>query len=63
MEKQVETAIEIISLFEDLLEANNLTIPDRDREGNEEEARIYGMNYYRLEDEITGILKKFKRKK
>lgn len=57
---QRQLAIDIIEEFEDLLEANNLTIPDRDREGNEDEARIYGINYYNLEDKVTEILEKAK---
>lgn len=32
-------------------------ILDEFREGNEEEACIYGETYYRLEDQITDILK------
>jgi len=57
MNKERETAIKILAEFEDLLEEHNLTIPDADREGNEEEARIYGSSYYSLEDKITEIIK------
>lgn len=57
MEKERELAIRIMDEFEELLEENNLTIPDSDREGNEEEARIYGMSYWRLEDKITEMIK------
>ena len=60
MKKARETAINILELFEDLLERNNITIPDRDREGNKEEARLYGLNYYELEDNITEIIKRLK---
>ena len=60
---QRELAIEILDEFEDLLEGHNLTITDRDREGNEEEARIYGMNYYALEDKITEMIEEFLNKK
>ena len=59
--KERELAIRIISEFEDLLEANDLTIPDEDREGNEEEARIYGITYYGLEDKITEIIENEKK--
>jgi hypothetical protein len=61
MEKERELAINIIEEFEDLLEENNLTIPDRDREGNEEEARLYGITYYNLEDKITEMIKGIKK--
>ena len=56
MIKERETAIKILDLFEGLLEKHDLTLPSRDREGNEEEARIYGSAYYNLEDKITDIL-------
>lgn len=58
METEREIAIEILEEFEDLLEGKNITIPSEDREGNEEEARIYGFEYYNLEDNITGVIKK-----
>ncbi len=61
MKKERELAIEIISEFEELLGRFNLKIPDRDREGNKEEACIYGMNYYALEDKITELIKGFKK--
>ena len=57
MEKAREIAIQILTEFEELLEEHNLTIPDEDRKGEEGEARIYGMNYYALEDKITEIIK------
>ena len=49
-------AITILELFEDLLEKHNITIPDEDREGDESEARLYGMTYANLEDGITAII-------
>lgn len=55
-----EKAARIIACFEDLLEEYNITIPDKFRdEANEDEARIYGDNYYKLEDSIKEILKEF----
>ena len=56
MDKNRELAIDIIELFEDILEAKGITIPSKDREGKEEEARIYGSEYYELEDQITELL-------
>lgn len=55
-------AISILSEFEELLERHNLTIPDVDRDGNEEEARLYGSTYYSLEDKITEMIEVFLKK-
>ena len=52
-------ANQICELFEDLLEKHDITIPDDDREGNEDEARLYGMTYAKLEDTITSVLMVF----
>ena len=57
MEKERELTIRIIDEFEELLDEHKIIIPDSDREGNEEEACIYGMNYWRLEDKITELIK------
>ena len=51
-----EKAIEIIDEFEDLLVVNDIKIPNADREGNEDEACIYGSDYYNLEESIIEIL-------
>jgi hypothetical protein len=48
----------IIDCFENILDSNNITIPDKNREGNKEEARIYGETYYNLENKIKNILMK-----
>ena len=52
-------ANEICELFEDILDKHNIDIPDEDREGNEEEAHIYGMTYAELEDNVKEILVDF----
>jgi len=57
MDRERELASKIIEVFENLLEEKGIKIPSKDREGNEEEASIFGREYYRLEDEITSILK------
>lgn len=57
MEKARETAISILSVFEDLLDSHNITIPDEDRIGTKEEARIFGKTYFNLEDKITDLIK------
>ena len=35
-----DVANNIVEAFEDLLEENDITIPDEDREGNDDEARL-----------------------
>ena len=49
-------AIKIIKEFEELLNKNDIKIPDKFREGDEDEACIYGETYYKLEDKIKEIL-------
>lgn len=56
MEENRKTAIKIIDKFEELLTKYDMKIPSEDRAGNEDEAAIYGTNYFDLEDEITNIL-------
>ena len=51
-----EKAIEIIDKFEDLLDVNDIKIPNVDREGDKDEACIYGSDYYNLEESIIEIL-------
>lgn len=43
-------------MFEELLDKHNITIPDKDRTGDESEARLYGMGYADTEDYVTQIL-------
>ena len=61
--KEREVSIEIMDLFEEFLEEKNITIPSDDRSGDESEARIYGSEYYELEDGITDILVRSELKK
>lgn len=51
-----EKAIAILDSFENLLEEKDITIPSDDREGEESEARLFGSEYYNLEDEIINII-------
>ena len=53
-----DTADDIIDIFEDLLDRLNITLPDKWREGEEDEARIFGDTYYELENKIVERLKK-----
>lgn len=52
------TADGIIDIFEELLDRLDITLPDKWREGEEDEARIFGDTYYELEDKIIERLKK-----
>jgi len=54
--KARRVAIEILDEFEELLDRKGIMIPSENREGREEEACIYGTEYYELEDVITDIL-------
>jgi hypothetical protein len=56
MIKLREYSVEIVELFEDLLEKHDITIPDEDRTGDEGEARLYGMTYSDLEDDVLHAL-------
>ena len=49
-------SVEIVELFEELLEKHDITIPDEDRTGDESEARLYGFTYWDLEDEVVSVL-------
>lgn len=51
-----ELAAQIVEEFCALLEDKGMKIPSDDREGNEEEAAIYGKEYYNLKDGITKML-------
>lgn len=55
-------AIGICDVFEDLLDEHDITIPDDDRTGDENEARIYGATYYDTEDAIVDILERLVKK-
>ena len=54
----IDTADDIIDIFEELLYRLDITLPDKWREGEEDEARIFGDTYYELEDKIVERLKK-----
>lgn len=53
-----DTADDIIDIFEELLNRLDITIPDKWREGEEDEARIFGDTYYELENKIVERLRK-----
>ena len=55
-EKAREIAIRVLDEFEELLAEKGIMVPSDDREGREEEACLYGCEYYELEDAIVDIL-------
>ena len=57
-EALTNTAADIIDIFEELLDRLDITLPDKWREGEEDEARIFGDTYYELENKIVERLKK-----
>ena len=54
-----EYSVDICELFEDLLEEHDISIPDEDREGRPDEARLYGTTYADLEYKVLNILNEF----
>lgn len=56
MEESRKIANKIIDEFENLLKEHDMKIPNGERCNNEDEACIYGDDYYNLEDKITEIL-------
>ena len=52
-----EYSVDIVELFEDILDKYDIDIPDIDRTGDETEARIYGMTYSNLEEDVVTILR------
>ena len=54
-----EYSVDICELFEDLLEENDITIPDDEREWEPDEARLYGTTYADLEYKVLNILNEF----
>ena len=54
----LDTAADIIDIFEELLDRLDITLPDKWREGEEDEARIFGDTYYELENKIVERLKR-----
>lgn len=54
----IDIADDIIDIFEDLLDCLDITLPDKWREGEEDEARIFGDTYYELENRIVERLRR-----
>jgi hypothetical protein len=51
-------AADIIDIFEELLDELDITLPDKWRADEEDEARIFGDTYYDLENKIVERLRK-----
>ncbi|MBR1853713.1 MAG: hypothetical protein IJ794_11340 [Lachnospiraceae bacterium] len=49
-------AADVMECFEDLLDEHGITIPSEDRDGDEGEARLYGMAYANLMDQVEEII-------
>lgn len=56
MDDTRELAIAIIEKFEELLNKHSIKLPNEERQGDKNEASIYGKDYFDLEDEITELL-------
>lgn len=54
-----ELSISILDMFENLLDEHGIMIPDEDRNGDEEEACLYGTTYANLESQISELLAKY----
>ena len=54
----IDTADDIIDIFEEMLDRLDITLPDKWREDEEDEARIFGDTYYELENKIVERLRR-----
>ena len=57
-EALTNTAADIIDIFEELLDELDITLPDKWRADEEDEARIFGDTYYELENKNAERLRK-----
>ena len=57
-EALTNTAADIIDIYEELLDELDITLPDKWRADEEDEARIFGETYYELENKIIERLRK-----
>ena len=56
MDNSTKHAARIIDIFEEVLKENDIMIPDKWREGKEDESCIYGQTYYKIEYAISSFL-------
>jgi hypothetical protein len=61
LSKQRKLAATILTRIEDYLEEKGVKVPnkERDQNGDESAAILYGTDYYILEDEITELVKDY----
>lgn len=52
----IQLAHNVLDDFEDMLADKGIKIPSEDREGNEEEACLFGDAYYDLEDKVIDTI-------
>lgn len=52
----IDKVSRIMEAIEIMLDKHDVTIPSEDREGEPDEARLFGSEYYKLEDKISRIL-------
>ena len=62
MSKEREMARYIIDLFEEILDKYEINIPCSPEEEEERCARLYGVKYYDLEDEITEYIERIEKR-
>ena len=60
MKKERKLAIQLLDEVEELLEEHGIKIADSDREGEEDEACLFGSTYYALEDKFTKLIEDWK---
>ena len=56
MEGAYEVAAEVVRAFEELLTRKDIRIPSEDREGDDDEACLFGREFRELEERILEIL-------
>ena len=66
MTEERELACNIMDIFEDFLQGKNIEIPNKERDEYEtdeetEKCILFGSEYYSMEDEITEMIRKYKK--
>lgn len=56
-EEVLETAMEIICVFTDLLDKYGIKIPDNDRTTDPTESSIFGATHYEVEEKVKTIIR------
>ena len=53
-----ETAADVMDVFENILAEHDIKLPSEDRQGEENEAMIFGETYYNMESEVEDLIYK-----